>query len=72
MIRYWFFTRIQLHRRMAELDRRVRVLEAENIALAGGPMRREEILRLTETNRALEERLAALQRANMAHDRAPR
>lgn len=72
MIRYWFLTRTRLHRRIAELTRQVRALETENTTLAGGPIRREEILRLAETNRALEERLALLQRANMARDRGPR
>ncbi|MEV4458488.1 hypothetical protein [Microbispora sp. NPDC049633] len=80
MIRYWFFTRTQLHRLVdaaradaAELARRVRALETENTARTGGEYKlRGEIRRLTETNRALEERLATLQEANMARDRAPR
>lgn len=79
MIRYWFFTRTALQRRLDQanteastLARRVRALEAEVGRLAGpAVIAGSNVLRLHETNRKLEERLATLQEANMANDKEP-
>jgi BMFP domain-containing protein YqiC len=79
VIRYWFFTRARLHRRLdqtrsesATLARRIRDLEAELGRLAGpAAIAGSNVLRLRETNRKLEERVHILQQANLAHDREP-